>query len=58
MTTTSDPPSLTAVDRVDDVPVLRIAVAAYLSRFKALSRTHAESDLRAYILAAYMASGT
>jgi site-specific recombinase XerD len=27
---------------------MRIAVAAYLSRFKALSRLHAESDLRAY----------
>lgn len=49
MTTTSDLPSLTALDRVDDVPLLRIAVAAYLSRFKALSRMHAESDLRAFL---------
>lgn len=29
--------------------MLRVAVAAYLSRFKALSRMHAESDLRAFI---------
>ena len=36
MTTTSDPPPLTALDRVDDRPLLRTAVAAYLSRFKAL----------------------
>ena len=28
---------------------LRIAAAAYLSRFRALSRTHAESDLRAFL---------
>jgi integrase len=49
MTTTSDPPPLTALARVDDVPLLRIAVAAYLSRFKALSRMHAESDLRAFL---------
>ena len=28
---------------------LRAAVAAYLSRFKALSRMHAESDLRAFL---------
>ena len=40
----------------DDVPdaavdgrELRTAVAAYLSRFKGLSRTHADSDLRAYL---------
>ena len=49
MTTTSDPPPLTALDRVDDRPLLRTAVAAYLSRFKALSRMHAESDLRAFL---------
>ncbi len=29
--------------------VLHVAVAAYLARFKATSRTHAESDLRAYL---------
>jgi hypothetical protein len=28
---------------------LRLAIAAYLARFKATSRTHAESDLRAYL---------
>jgi integrase/recombinase XerD len=37
-------PSPTTRDRQ-----LRIAVAAYLSRFKALSRVHAESDLRAFL---------
>jgi len=29
--------------------VLHLAVAAYLARFKATSRTHVESDLRAYL---------
>jgi site-specific recombinase XerD len=29
--------------------MLHLAVAAYLARFKATSRTHAESDLRAYL---------
>src|SRR6266496_1600246 len=28
---------------------LRLAVAAYLARFTGLSRTHTESDLRAYL---------
>jgi hypothetical protein len=28
---------------------LQLAVAGYLARFKGLSRTHAESDLRAYL---------
>jgi hypothetical protein len=48
---------------------LRLAVAAYLARFKGSSREHTGSDLRCYltwcadrhpnyILAAYMASGT
>jgi hypothetical protein len=40
---------------------LRLAVAAYLARFKGSSREHTESDLDRhpnYILAAYMASGT
>ncbi len=31
-------------------PVLRLAVAAYLARFKGQSRVHAESDLRGYLL--------
>ena len=29
--------------------MLQLAVAGYLARFKAISRTHAESDLRAYL---------
>lgn len=29
--------------------VLRLAIAAYLARFKATSRTHADSDLRAHL---------
>ncbi len=38
---------------------LRLAVAAYLARFKGSSREHTESDRHPnYILAAYMASGT
>jgi len=28
---------------------LQLAVAGYLARFKGISRTHAESDLRAYL---------
>src|SRR4051812_13074442 len=31
------------------VPSLRLAVAAYLARFKGQSRVHAESDLRGYL---------
>jgi hypothetical protein len=31
-------------------PVLRLAVAAYLARFKGQSRVHTESDLRGYLL--------
>ena len=34
---------------MNDEQMLRIAAAAYLSRFKALSRMHAESDLRAFL---------
>ena len=30
-------------------PVLRLAVAAYLARFKGQSRVHTESDLRCYL---------
>src|SRR5215207_3520959 len=32
-----------------DPRVLQLAVAGYLARFKGISRTHAESDLRAYL---------
>ena len=34
---------------VTDSRLLQLAVAGYLARFKATSRTHAESDLRAYL---------
>jgi integrase/recombinase XerD len=34
---------------VTDSRVLQLAVAGYLARFKAASRTHAESDLHAYL---------
>ena len=43
-----DPAAIAFVPLPDD-RLLRIAVAAYLSRFKALSRVHAESDLRAFL---------
>lgn len=33
---------------LDDV-TLRLAVAAYLARYKGQSRTHTESDLRCYL---------
>jgi site-specific recombinase XerD len=39
----------TVLDPAFDGPALRIATAAYLARFKALSRMHAESDLRAFL---------
>lgn len=31
-------------------PVLRLAVAGYLARFKGQSRVHTESDLRGYLI--------
>jgi integrase/recombinase XerD len=34
---------------VSTTPVLRLAVAAYLARFKGQSRIHTESDLRSYL---------
>lgn len=37
------------LDAAVDGRELRTAVAAYLSRFKGLSRTHADSDRRAYL---------
>jgi hypothetical protein len=33
---------------VDDGLVLRLAVAAYLARYKGLTRVHAETDLRSF----------
>jgi integrase/recombinase XerD len=35
--------------RLPESPALQLAVAGYLARFKGISRTHAESDLRAYL---------
>jgi integrase/recombinase XerD len=35
--------------RPPDSHLLQLAVAGYLARFKGISRTHAESDLRAYL---------
>jgi site-specific recombinase XerD len=49
MTTPSLDPAAIAFVPLPDDRLLRIAVAAYLSRFKALSRVHAESDLRAFL---------
>ena len=34
---------------VSKTPVLRLAVAAYLARFKGQSRINTESDLRSYL---------
>jgi hypothetical protein len=44
--------SLSSTSFDDLVPVtdqLRLAVAAYLARFKGVSRSHTESDLRSYL---------
>jgi len=49
MTTTPQSPSIIVPRRATGEQTLRIAVAAYLSRFKALSRLHADSDLRAFL---------
>ena len=38
-----------AVSGVVASPVLRLAIAAYLARFKGQSRVHTESDLRGYL---------
>lgn len=35
---------------VSTLPVLRLAVAAYLARFKGQSRIHTESDLRGFLV--------
>ena len=40
---------LTLTEPVEDSLVLRLAIAAYLARYKGQSRTHAESDLRSFI---------
>jgi site-specific recombinase XerD len=43
-----DTPTLPAPIDVDD-PMLRLAVAAHLARYKGLSRTHTASDLNTYL---------
>jgi hypothetical protein len=35
---------------IQDRRMLNLAIAAYLARFRATSRTHVESDLRAYLV--------
>jgi integrase/recombinase XerD len=49
MTTPSQDVMATALQPLRTDRLLRVAVAAYLARFKALSRMHAESDLRAFL---------
>jgi hypothetical protein len=46
---TSMMPPASAGDLVAGVDLLRVAVAAYLARFKGTSRTHTESDLRCFL---------
>jgi len=38
-----------AGDLVADVDLVRLVVAAYLARFKGVSRSHTESDLRCFL---------
>ena len=40
---------LALTEPVEDSLVLRLAIAAYLARYKGQSRTHAETDLRSFI---------
>jgi hypothetical protein len=47
--TTMSPNTATTLQPLSDERLLRVAIAAYLSRFKALSRVHAESDVRAFL---------
>jgi integrase/recombinase XerD len=49
MDTSNSGPAVSGVV-VTTSPVLRLAVAAYLARFKGQSRVHTESDLRGYLL--------
>ncbi|MEQ7011334.1 hypothetical protein ABN028_34730 [Actinopolymorpha sp. B17G11] len=46
--TSSSGPAVSGVV-VATSPLLRMAVAAYLARFKGQSRIHTESDLRGYL---------
>jgi hypothetical protein len=49
MNTFADPPSAPSDDLVPVTDQLRLAVAAYLARFKGASRYHTESGLRCYL---------
>jgi len=49
MTTVSDLASVPSDPLVPFTDQLRLAVAAYLARFKGSSREHTESDLRCYL---------
>lgn len=49
MNTSQSGPAVSGVI-VTTSPVLRLAVAAYLARFKGQSRVHTESDLRGYLI--------
>jgi hypothetical protein len=49
MDTTESGPAVSGIV-VRTAPVLRLAVAAYLARFKGQSRVHTESDLRGYLI--------
>ena len=49
MTTVSDLASVPSDPLVPFTGQLRLAVAAYLARFKGSSREHTESDLRCYL---------
>ena len=50
MDTSPSGPAVSGVVVVATSPVLRLAVAAYLARFKGQSRVHTESDLRGYLI--------
>src|SRR4029077_430667 len=49
MRTSTTLPSVPSDDLVPFTDQLRLAVAAYLARFKGASRYHTESDLRCYL---------
>jgi integrase/recombinase XerD len=49
MKTFSELPSISSDRLMPVTDQLRLAVAAYLARFKASSREHTESDLRCYL---------
>ncbi len=49
MTNSAELPSVPSAHLVPLTDQLRLAVAAYLARFKGSSRYHTESDLRCYL---------